>query len=237
MSHRDRVRTAFAKELTHSHKKIKWQPLNAFCHMTLKTCLTSSLGRDAVPLESVILLCVVMFFFWILNEPTGLKIGLHKVVRCFSPALLLEETHSSLLCFSVLFIQWLFPPSTSQVTPMCPWQRASCPLKKSRWKWLVSSACERSWCAGSPSCASCELQTHQCLCLCNTIDYPEGWTCSWMHDELGGSSSTLADYSYRLACGMTRCIYLLYLNPHCLYHKSSALCVLAFLCCLTIWYW
>lgn len=44
----------------------------------------------------------------------------------------------------------------SQVIQMCPWLRAPWPQRRSRWRWLVSSACARSWCAASQSCASCE---------------------------------------------------------------------------------
>lgn len=51
--------------------------------------------------------------------------------------------------------------SASQVIQMCPWQRAPCLQRRSRWRWLVSSACERSWCAESPSWGSCELLSYQ----------------------------------------------------------------------------
>lgn len=53
-------------------------------------------------------------------------------------------------------VSWV--SSDSQVIRTCPWRRAPWPQRRSRWRWRGSSACERSWCAESLSCALCTLE-------------------------------------------------------------------------------
>lgn len=71
---------------------------------------------------------------------------------------MVQECLVGLSSFIALFFLCL--SSLPQVTQMCQWQRARCLQRRSRWRWLVSNACGKSWCAESQSCASCE-----CLCF------------------------------------------------------------------------